>query len=151
MDLQQNIIDATKEIFETMVMLDVSPGSPLDEKVTSFKNSVSGMVGLAGVSKGMISIHTPDSVAMAITSSFLGMETTEINDDVKDAIGELANMLAGNIKMVLCGNGKDITLSIPSAVHGEEYTVNCLADSDWVTIPFSSPAGDFLVELQIAK
>lgn len=151
MDLQQNIIDATKEIFETMVMLDVAPGAPLETKVTSFRNSVSGMVGLAGVSKGMVSIHTPDPVAMAITTSFLGMETTEINDDVKDAIGELANMLAGNIKMMLSGNGKDITLSIPSAVHGEEYTVNCLADSEWVTIPFSSSAGEFLVELQIAK
>jgi len=151
LELQQNIIEATKEIFETMVMLDVTPKAPLSKKMTSFRNSVSAMVGLAGTCKGMIAIHTPDPVAMAITTSFLGMETTEINDDVKDAIGELANMLAGNIKMVLSGNGKDITLSIPSAIHGEEYTLNCLADADWVTIPFAIPAGDFLVELQIAR
>ena len=51
-----------------------------------------GVIGLAGTHKGVLAIHIPNKVAMAITSSFLGMEVDEINEDVKDAVGELANM-----------------------------------------------------------
>ena len=149
MDLQKNITDATKEIFETMIMLDITPGDPLTESVKSFTCSVSGVIGLAGSCQGMLAIHTPDTVAKAITSSFLGMDVDEVNDDVTDAIGELANMLAGNIKMVLDGAGKDVTLSIPSCIHGDEYSMDCVADADWVVVPFTLEAGSFLVELQL--
>lgn len=149
MNLLKSITDATKEIFETMIMLDISAGDPLAENVNSFKCSVSGVIGLAGTCKGMIAIHTPDAVAKAITGSFLGMEVEEVDDDVTDAIGELANMLGGSIKMVLDSAGKDVTLSIPSCIHGEEYSMDCVADADWVVVPFTIDAGQFLVELQI--
>lgn len=149
MNLLQSITDATNEIFETMIMLDITAGDPLEKSVNSFKCSVSGVIGLAGACKGMIAIHTPDTVAKAITGSFLGMEVEEVDDDVTDAIGELANMLGGSIKMVLDSAGKDVTLSIPSCIHGEEYNMDCVADADWVVVPFTIDAGQFLVELQI--
>lgn len=149
MNLQENITDATREIFETMIMLDITAGDPLEKSVSSFKCSVSGVIGLAGTCKGMLAIHAPDSVAKAITSSFLGMDVDEINDDVTDAIGELSNMIAGNVKMVLDSAGKDVTLSIPSCIHGEEYSMDCISDSEWVVVPFSIDAGQFLVELRI--
>lgn len=151
MDLQKNITDATTEIFETMIMLETTPGPPLGQKITTFQHTVTGMVGMAGTFKGLLAVHIPNEVAKAITSNFLGLEVAEIDDDVKDAIGELANMLAGNIKMAIDQSGKEITLSIPSAVHGDEYTVNSLANAEWVMMPFATPAGEFLVELQIAK
>ena len=151
MDLQKNITDATTEIFETMIMMEITPGAPLAQKVTTFHHTVSGMVGMAGTFKGLLAIHTPNEVAKAITSNFLGLDVESIDDDVKDAIGELANMLAGNIKTAIDGSGKDVTLSIPSAVHGDEYTLNCLANADWVIMPFATPSGEFLVELQIEK
>ncbi len=149
MDLLKNITEATTEIFETMIMLDITVGDPLEENVSSFKCSVSGVIGLAGTCKGMLAVHAPDDVAKAITSSFLGMEVEEVNDDVTDAIGELSNMLAGNIKMVLDEAGKDVTLSIPSCIYGEEYSMDCVADAEWVVMPFTIDAGTFLVELQI--
>ncbi|MCD6526669.1 MAG: chemotaxis protein CheX [Desulfuromonas sp.] len=149
MDLQKNITEATIEIFETMIMLDITPGDPLEKSVHSFKCSVSGVIGLAGACQGMLAIHTPDAVAKAITSSFLGMDVDEVNEDVTDAIGELANMLAGNIKMVLDEAGKNVTVSIPSCIHGEEYSMDCVADADWVVVPFTVDSGEFLVELQL--
>ncbi|HKK00932.1 MAG TPA: chemotaxis protein CheX [Desulfuromonadales bacterium] len=151
MDLQKNITDATTEIFETMIMMEITPGDPLKELVTTFHHTVSGMVGLAGTFKGLLAIHTPNDVAKAITSNFLGLDVGDIDDDVKDAIGELANMLAGNIKQAIDTTGKDVTLSIPSAVHGEEYTLNCLANAEWMIMPFTTPSGEFLVELQFEK
>ncbi|MCA1796539.1 MAG: chemotaxis protein CheX [Geobacteraceae bacterium] len=149
MDLQKNITDATTEIFETMIMVDINAGDPILEKINNFKCSVSGVIGLAGSCKGMLAIHLPDKVAMSITGSFLGMDVTEVDDDVTDAIGELANMVAGNIKMILDEAGNNVTVSIPSCVHGEEYSMDTVSDSQRVVIPFNIESGRFLVELQI--
>lgn len=151
MDLAPNISDATVEIFQTMLMMDISPELPLQSPHRSYRCSVSGMVGMAGVYRGMVAIHAPDNVAMAITRSFLGMDVDEVNADVKDAIGELANMLAGSIKSMLSAGGKDIQLSIPSAVCGQEYQIDWPTGSDGVMVPFLMPEGNFLVELQLQK
>lgn len=151
MDLPKKIAEATQEIFETMIMMEAIAGEPQMVAAKTYHCTVSGMVGLAGTFKGMIAIHTPDQVAMAITSNFLGMDVDEVNEDVTDAIGELANMLAGSIKLALSDKGKDITLSVPSTISGEEYTINCVAETDRVIMPFSTDAGNFLVELQVEK
>lgn len=144
-------LEATQEVFETMLMLEVTPEPPLSVQVSNFTDSVSGMVGLAGNCKGMLAVHASDDVAMAITERFLGLAVDSVDDDVTDAFGELANMLAGNIKMVLDESGREITLSVPSYVFGPDYHVECIADAEWVVIPFESDAGEFLVELQMAK
>lgn len=144
-------IDATRDVFETMIMLEVNEQPSLPVLVSNFTDSVSGMVGLAGACRGMVAIHAPTEVAMAITERFLGLSVDSFNDDVTDAFGELANMLAGGIKMVLDESGKDITLSVPSYVYGADYHVECIAESNWVVIPFESDDGEFLVELQVAK
>ncbi len=151
MDLPKKIAEATQEIFETMIMMEATAGELSPETAKTFHCTVSGMVGLAGTFKGMLAIHTPNQVAMAITSNFLGMDVDEVNEDVTDAIGELANMLAGSIKLALSDKGRDITLSIPSTISGEEYTISCVAETDRVIVPFATEAGNFCVELQVEK
>lgn len=151
MEHAQHIIESTQEIFSSMVMLEVAPGEPfvrIDEKLT---NSISGIVGLAGTTKGMLAIHMSNDAALAVTTAFLGMEVSEIDEDVRDAIGELANMLAGSLKSVLDPGGGDIKLSMPSAVYGEEYSIDCLAQAQAATVPFSFDGMNFMVELQLRK
>ncbi len=151
MKYTQDIAAATQEIFSSMVMLDVTPGESFKRGDSKLCNSISGIIGLAGTSKGMLAIHLPNEAALAITTAFLGMDVEEIDEDVCDAIGELANMLGGSMKAILDPGGSDIQLSIPSAVHGEEYAVDCLADAETVAVPFSFNGQTFMVELQISK
>ncbi|MDD4456680.1 MAG: chemotaxis protein CheX [Syntrophotalea acetylenica] len=146
MDLGKCISDATQEIFQSMLMCEAHPSAPLTARSNKFTDSVSGLVGLAGNYRGMLAIHVPNDVAMAITSKFLFMDVEEINDDVKDAIGELANMLAGSVKSMLTETGTGLKLAIPSAISGAEYEVECLSDGDGVIVPFCIEEGAFLVE-----
>lgn len=148
MDFSEAIIEATIDVFSTMIMLDANPGSPMKEKVLSFQESVSGLLGFSGDIKGMLRIHCPNQVAMAITGSMLGMEVDQIDDDVNDAIGEIANMVAGGLKVNLAKHDRNIELSIPTAIGGKSYNVHSLARAEWVTIPFSMEAGQMLVELE---
>ena len=151
MDNRAIIIDATTEIFSSMIMLEAIPQTPLSSRDPDFICSVSGMIGMAGLYRGMLAIHAPTDVALAITGSFLGMEPAEVDDDVRDAIGELANMLAGSIKHLLSDQGSDIKLSIPSTICGRDYRVDCSPSGQSHVVPFGIPNGTFLVELQLEK
>ena len=151
MEHAQIIIDSTQEIFSSMIMMDAAPGEPFMRKHEVMKHSISGLIGLAGATKGMLAIHLSTQTALLITEAFLGMAVDEINDDVCDAIGELANMVAGNIKSALDPKGTDIKLSMPSAVYGEEYSVDCLADAQSIAVPFTVEGNSFLVELQLRQ
>jgi chemotaxis protein CheX len=150
-DLRGYVIHATKEVFSTMVMMEVEDCPPLMETVTHFQCSITGMVGLAGTYTGILSIHCPKQFALQITSNMLGMEVDEVGEDVNDALGEIANMLGGYVKQVFSKGGLDISLSIPTVISGEEYTVNAMTDSDCVIIPFTHEDNKFLVGLKISR
>lgn len=145
------VIDATKEVFSTMVMMEVTDNFPLKEPVSRFKCSITGMVGFAGTYSGVISIHCPVALALQVTSNMLGMECEEVNEDLNDAIGEIANMLGGSVKQVLSKGGLDVKLSIPTVISGEDYTVNSLSDNDCIVVPFTIEGHTLLVGLTLKK
>jgi len=150
-EINNKIIESTIEIFTGMVMMEVSvAGEPLLE-MAALKQSITGMVGLAGIHRGVLAVHFPKQVALDVTGSFLGMEVEEINADVQDAIGEIANMLGGNLKTILSDRGKDIQLSLPSTISGDEYSFTSHADVDQVILPFQAPAGVFYVEVELER
>jgi chemotaxis protein CheX len=145
------VIGATKDVFSTMVMMDVTDDFPLKEPVSRFKCSITGMVGFAGTYSGVISIHCPVDLALKVTSNMLGIDCDEVNDDLNDAIGEIANMLGGSVKQVLSKGGLDVKLSIPTVISGEDYTVNSLSDNDCVVVPFTVDGYTLLVGLTLKK
>lgn len=151
MELREKIFDSVKEIFTTMVMMDVTAGGEIPKEKIPLTDSISGIIGLAGTHKGVLAIHLPHHVAMAITSSFLGMDVDEINSDVEDAVGELANMLGGNVKSILSENGRDINLSMPTTISGKQYDFQSKKDSESLVIPCMCDAGEFIIELQLEK
>jgi len=145
----EQITDATCEIFSSMVMLKVTAKEATKRTKPEFKNSITGMVGLAGTVKGNLLIHLPAPVATSVTTAFLGMDVDCIDDDVCDAVGELANMLAGAVKTALDPSGSDIKLSMPSTVYGESYNLDCLNSGISVLVPFNIEGAEFSVELQL--
>ena len=148
MEIQDKMIDAAKEIFSTMIMMEISVEEVLEEH-GPLHDTITAMIGLAGTHKGVLAVHLPYPVALAITSSFLMMDVEEINDDVHDAMGEIANMLGGNVKTILSDNGRDIDLSMPSTIAGSEYSFQSDKDVERIIVKFSTEKGSFMVELDL--
>lgn len=151
MEISNKLIDSAKEIFSTMVMMEISVNGDHMVESIPLTESISGVIGMAGTHKGVLAIHIPNKVAMAITGSFLGMDVDEINEDVEDAVGELANMLGGNVKSILSEKGKDIELSLPTTITGQQYDFQPTKDAERIIIPFSCDAGEFTIDLQLEK
>ena len=148
MDYKEIIGQAVGEIFSSMLFLEVKtlPGTPTsrpDERM------ITGMVGFAGNLRGTVLIHLPLPVAIAITNAFLELDLDEINDEVKDAIGELGNMVAGGIKYLLPEQGKDLQLSIPSVVSGRGYTCGATGKTERFAVEFETSGGRFIAELLV--
>jgi chemotaxis protein CheX len=148
LELEHILIDATLEVFASMIFIDITPEAPTDEPVSTLDPNLSSLIGLAGDLRGLLAVHCPSAVALTVTSAMLGMEVTELDDDVKDAIGEIANMIAGGLKVALAADNKKIELAIPSTVIGKSIRMSGLSGATRIMIPFASPAGRFGIELR---
>lgn len=141
------IVNGAEEIFSTMLMMEVGSTVLTGEKSVDIVSNITSMIGLGGRIRGMLAVHCPAETARRITSSFLGMEVTELDDDVKDAIGEIANMMAGNLKESFAGGGVDIELAIPTSTIGDTIKLRGVAGATRHLVAFTCDAGPFWVEL----
>lgn len=148
MNVGQAIIDGTKEVFSTMLMVELEAGNPIEGNGGDISANITSMIGLGKDIRGVLAVHCPAAVATDITGSFLGMEVTEIDEDVKDAIGEVANMVAGNLKISFSEHGKDIELAIPTTVIGDSFRTSGISGAQRVAVQFTLNDAAFLVELK---
>ena len=148
MEFAKKIEFSTEEIFSTMIFMEVTPGKALTAGGQVISCHVSAMIGLTGDFTGMLSIHCPEPVGLAIAGAMLGMDLEEIDADVKDALGEIANMLAGSIKAAFATENIALEIAIPTAVSGKSYTISSPTGSDRVIIPFDIEQGRFYVEMK---
>ena len=146
----KSLIKDVQEVFTNMVGVEDLVHLPTQIDVTThFKKCLTAMVGLAGTYNGLVSVHVPWPLAISFTSLMLGMEVTEIDDDVNDAMGEIANMCAGSFKQHLSKGGSDIHLSTPSVVNGSDYLVSSGSNLENITLKFASEDEWFMVSISI--
>ncbi|MFA7062446.1 MAG: chemotaxis protein CheX [Pedobacter sp.] len=151
-ELIVGLVADVRDVFINMVGVEELNYLSLQIDVTThFKECLTAMVGLAGTYNGLVSVHLPWPLAISFTSLMLGMEVTEIDDDVNDAMGEVANMIAGSFKQHLSKGGSDIHLSTPSVVNGSNYMVSSSGNIENITLKFATKEEWFLVSLSIEE
>jgi chemotaxis protein CheX len=151
MKFAQKLSAATEEIFATMIFLDVTAGEPIIDGQEDLGCYVSSMIGLSGDLNAMLSIHCPAEVGMAIGGAMLGMELEKVDEDTKDALGEIANMLAGGLKEAFAAEKIDLLLAIPTTISGSSYKVTAPTGSNRILVPFDIEAGRFYVDLKYSQ
>jgi CheY-specific phosphatase CheX len=73
----------------------------------------------AGEASAQIGIVGDDRSLRALAAALLGVPPAEVaSDDVADALGEIANMVAGGVKTRMLGQVAPVTLGLPVFVHG---------------------------------
>lgn len=150
--LSMKLMRDVQEIFGTMVGLEDLLHLPVQiEPIANFKDCISSLVGLAGIYNGLVSLHMPTRLALAATSSMLGMKVNELDDDVNDAMGEIANMIAGSFKQHLSKSGLDIHLSTPSVVSGKEYVIALGSTPEQIAVRFATDEDWFMVAVAFDK
>jgi chemotaxis protein CheX len=149
--MEKALIGDVKNVFNSMVGLDhlLHLALPVDPAST-FTDCISALVGLAGTYNGLVSLHVPVQLAQKITAQML--ETPDPSEEeMEDALGELANILAGSFKSHLAEGSTAIRLSTPSVVSGKQYAIHIAKKPDVMTLLFDSEENWFMVALALEK
>lgn len=133
-------IKATMETFTSMVNVKVVPGKVRLKADSELSYDVSGIIGLSGGAKGSVALSFPRVSALAYVRAFTGEKVVSTSNLV-DAIGELANIIAGAAKRDLAQY--KVSISLPTVVMGEKHAINGPADTVNMVVPFDSEAGKF--------
>jgi len=117
----QHLDEAVDEVFSLMMgMPCVAVGeSPIEEHET-----ISAVIGLAGVMSGACVLQSGEKVALRIAECLTGMPILELDATVKDAVGEVCNMVAGAWKGKLPALASGCMLSTPTVVTGTNYQLH---------------------------
>ena len=112
---------------------------------------VTGSVSVTGAWRGHVLVGCSDGASRNAASALLGIQLDEVtDDDVADALGELANIIGGNVKSLL---PEPCALSLPH-VHVESAAGKypaavevCKLDGSWlnesVTVSVLESTADF--------
>jgi chemotaxis protein CheX len=107
------------------------------EKDTIEEWDISGVIGLTGEARGAVVISMKDNLAMKLTGILTGKVHQVLYDEVVDAVGELINIIAGNVKQELEDTFK-LVISLPTIITGKEHHVNWpVGQARVICIPFS--------------
>lgn len=80
-----------------------------------------GYIQLTGDWEGTVTLFCPESLACKATASMFEMSEDEVsNEEIRDALGELTNMTAGNINTQLLKNSN---ISQPFVTAGDDHSV----------------------------
>jgi chemotaxis protein CheX len=124
----ENLDDSVHEVFGTMLGVQCRR-DPLDltlgEDVSA--ESVTAVVGFGGILSGACVFRCGAPAACHIATRLAGQEFDSLEEIVKDAIGEICNMLAGSWKTRVPALAANCGLSVPAVITGRDYRLHVQA------------------------
>ena len=145
------LLNAVIDVFTTMAMIEPKPGKPYLNTDRTAVGDVTGLIGVTGFAEGVISLTLDEGCILKIVSNMLGEEFNSIDDEIADAVGELTNMIAGQARTHLSNQGMSFQASTPSVFLGKKHELKHISSSPILSIPFTTPNGNLVVEISIAE
>lgn len=136
---------AAREVFEIMLGCKLEPRTDNSDPAFEF----TAMVGLAGQLCGLMTLRCGTKSAAMMASKMLGIEIKQADQQMWDAIGEIANMVAGNFKNKLTGMGDGCMLSVPTVITGTDYSCRSMTDSAPLEVCFLFEGSPLLISLEL--
>lgn len=127
------VADSARNVFSTMCALELGDGVESEEAILPTGHEVLSMIELKGGTNATILLSARRDIILDAAAMVLGDRPADIDADVRDFVGELANMIGGDTKKKL---GKsDIALSLPTVQAGGETSnaSNCGVAIAWTT------------------
>lgn len=146
--LTEELQSAVSEVFNMMIGQSVEgqPVEPASPK-TAWPSHVAAAVSFAGHRSGLVCIHTSLATANMIAGAMLGLEPGEVNGDMPDAMGEMANLVAGSFRTKLAAHEPASAIAIPSVTVGSDFATRYGADTLRAICPFTMNGDDIYLEL----
>ena len=134
-------------VFKTMMGVDIQVGKPFVKDPSVRNVDVSAIIGFSGDAAGAVVLCFSMRTAASIATKFAGVEMNETHPDFADALGEVANMVAGNAKARF--TDLKASISLPNVVVGRQHGVMPTKEPPRLALPGQSSLGEFTVDISM--
>ena len=121
-DVNTSVTASINDVFKTMLSMDLEP-SEEETKPDQEGSQIVGAMSFIGLLMGGFRIIVSDHLSRLMTAEMLGTDIDSIESDegIKDVIGEVCNIIGGNLKSTFCDSGLTCELSTPTLTKGMDF------------------------------
>ncbi len=148
------LVEVFKRTVLVMCKLDARVVDSRLERNTEAPFEVSGIIGFTGAARGSIVISMPRDVALKMTSRLLNEDLSSCSDqDLSDCVGELTNIVAGNLLSLIDQGGasQEARISLPSIVLCPHRVVWSRRDIPCELVIFDTEVGNIAAEVNLRQ
>lgn len=143
-------IEATVETLKQMAGMECARTGLSVKMDGSTKGFISGTMGLSGPAEGFVAVTFKDHLARKIVCRMLQVQPgEETEDDIRDGVGELMNMIAGQAKAELVNTDHAFQLSLPTVIVGGPHSVGKVRGTPVVVVEFTTEEEAFEVMISL--
>ena len=146
MQTQMTAPDLATIVEDSVVtMLGLSLGDLVDRDETADSCELGASVQFTGDWEGAIAVGCDAAFGAELAAAMFAMELGEVTDgEISDALGELANMIAGNVKPLLPAAA---SLSLPTVFRGSEVKLGFPGAQVWLAIAYQRNGSDVFIRI----
>lgn len=147
-EIKSPVVDSVIDLFDTMLSMEAKVVE--SEDFPGWEGPrIAGSISFAGEIAGNMMVQVTEDFAAVMTAEMLGMEVDEIEgeDEIKDVILEVCNIVAGNLKSTLNDSGLSCVMSTPTLTMGKNFDIKTLNMARYEKFTFRCQGQNFLVEV----
>lgn len=150
-NIVNSFIDALLNTLETSASTRADRGKPFVMSNTVAPGPVTGILTVSGDTDVVVSITFSKPGILAIVTRLFGETMEELNDEIKDAVGEISNMVSGQATNTLAQAGAKYKISLDKVILGERHTLPHKKVMKPVALPFRTEDGEFTLAFSVDK
>lgn len=146
-------LQAAVHVFKTAARLPITPGKPFLKQEPEAEGEVTGLIVITSrdkLTQGSIALTMVEKCAVTVAGAMLGESLQKLDDTVRDAVGELTNMISGQARMWLAMDNMPFDAAIPVVEMGKGHVVRHVGAGPTLALGFKSLYGPITVEVCFA-
>jgi chemotaxis protein CheX len=121
-DFEPELTEITERVWASLVETPLVPRQPGQPGPAGGSRTFTGCVQITGAWDGAVTVHCSEALARALTAAMFMVDPGDTTaEEVTDALGELANMVGGNVKALL---PEPCRISLPAVADGMDYRLS---------------------------
>jgi flagellar motor switch protein FliN len=142
---------AIMDTFTTMLSMDLSKVGKITDPGLDDKRYVAS-VSFAGEVVGNLCLHASREFSCLVTGAMLGMEPDQVEEEeLKDVLGELTNIVSGNLKSDFLAAELACVISTPAITRGSDFKIESSKIGEHQQWVYRHKTHELLIEINLKE
>lgn len=140
-------VEAILHILSSTASTNLKAKKPYLKKDQVARGAISALIELSGDINGSVAISFSEPCILGIVSNMFGENMTELNAEIKDAVGEFTNMLCGQVTNKFAEMGKTFKAKASPILMDKNHKINHSLTQPVIAMPYCTDKGELTIEI----